>query len=229
MAMWLLLAFAFVGGLGLLILMGRRNEHEVRRDWELLLTPKGARVLRGIESRVRGQLDLANITYEEAFAVRELGSVDEAKELLEAGYKVLEHFCPNMFRLLAAMSTFSRMVSAMAPMPPLRPTRFHAPQISSLAHLHRLVHHVLVSSNERFRLRTYILGRSFALASRVLMRSTTRILRGDAESEREWEQVQAIRADMSTLTDESLDSLRTLLTSLAAERKEAAVSLGLVE
>ncbi len=229
MAMWLLLTFAGVGGIGLLILMGRRNEQEVRRDWELLLTPKGARVLRGIETRVRGQLDLANITYEEAFAVRELGSVDEAKELLEAGYKVLEHFAPNMFRLLAAMSTFSRMVSAMAPMPALRPTRFHTPQISSFAHLHRLLHHVVISSNERFRLRTYILGRSFALAGRVLMRSTQRILRGDPEAAREWEQVQAIRADMSTLTDESLDSLRTLMTSLAAERKDAAISLGLGE
>lgn len=229
MAMWLLLCFALIGGLGLLILMGRRNEQEVRRDWEMLLTPKGARVLRGIETRVRGQLDLANITYEEAFSIRELGSVDEAKELLEAGYKVLEHFCPNMFRLLAAMSTFSRMVSAMAPMPPLRPARFYSPQISGLAHLNRVVHQVLVSSNERFRLRTYILGRSFALASRVLMRSTQRIVRGHAEAEREWEQVQAIRADMSTLTDESLDSLRTLLTSLAAERKDVALSLGLNE
>lgn len=223
--MWWLLAVAFLGGLLILVLMGQRNEHEVRRDWEMLLTPKGARVLRGIESRVRGQLDLANLTYEEAFSVRELGSVEEAKELLEAGYRVLEHFSPSMYRLLAAMSTFSRMVSAMAPMPPLRPPRFRVSQISSMAHLHRLLHHVLVSSNERFRLRTYILGRSFALASRVLMRSTHNIVRGAGETEREWDQIQAVRADMTLLTNESLDSLKILLASLAAERKDGAIPL----
>jgi len=43
---------------------------------------------------------------------------------------------------------------------------------------------------------------------------------GEPESEREWDQVQAIRHDFQALTDESLESLKVLLTSLAAERRE---------
>jgi len=50
--------------------------------------------------------------------------------------------------------------------------------------------------------------------------STRAIARGEPETEREWEQIQAIREDFHTLTDESMHSLHTLLTSLAAERRD---------
>ena len=108
----------------------------------------------------------------------------------------------------------------MAPVTPLRPTDFRLAQLVSLAHLGRLLHHFLVSTGERFRLRIYILGRSFGLATRALLHSTQRIIGHEAEAEREWDQIEAIRADLQTLTDESLASLRVLLTSLAAERRE---------
>src|SRR5262249_9546229 len=158
--------------------------------------------------------------YDEAFSVRELGSVDDAKQLLDLGYKVIEKFSPNMMRLLAAMASFSRMVSAMAPVTPLRPRDFKLAQIVSLAYLNGLLHQFLVSTAERYRLRLYILGRSFALGSRYLLDSTQRIIQGEPEADREWEQIQAIREDFQTLTDESLESLKALLTSLAAERRE---------
>jgi hypothetical protein len=123
-------------------------------------------------------------------------------------------------RLLAAMASFSRMVSAMAPVTPLRPRDFKLAQIVSLAYLNGLLHQFLVSTAERYRLRLYILGRSFALGSRYLLDSTQRIIQGEPEADREWDQIQAIREDFQTLTDESLESLKALLTSLAAERRE---------
>src|SRR5262249_4899324 len=92
--------------------------------------------------------------------------------------------------------------------------------IASLAYLNKLIHQFLVSTSERFRLRVYILGRSVAMASRFLMTSTRRIVDRTPESEKEWEQIQAIRQDFQTLTDESLASLKVLLTSLSAERRE---------
>jgi len=125
-----------------------------------------------------------------------------------------------MMRLLAAMATFSRMVSAIAPVEPLRPRDFRMSQLASLAYLHSFLHHFLVSTSERFRLRVYVLGRSFGLATRYLLGTTHRLLAKDPSTEREWEQVQAIRQDFKTLTDESLSSLRILLTSLGAERRE---------
>jgi len=168
---------------------------------------------------VQSELALADVTYEKAFEIRELGSVDEAIRLLDVGYRVIENFAPSMLKLLAAMATFSRMVSAMAPVRPLRPSDFHITEIVSLAYLNRLLHQFLVSTAERFRLRVYVLGRCFGIATRYLFTSTRRIAERQTESEREWEQIQAIRSDFQLLTDESLDSLRVLLTSLDLEKR----------
>ena len=203
--------------LPLLYVLGRRDEKKVRRDWALLLTPRGEQLYRTIETRVTSEMDLVSLTYDEAFSVRELGSIEEAKHLLDVGYKVIEKFSPSMLRLLAAMSTFSRMVSAMAPIKPLRPQGFRLAQVASLAYLNQLLHNFIVTTSERFRLRVYILGRMVGLATRFLLTSTKRIAEGQPNSEKDWEQIQFIREDFQTLTDESLASLKVLLTSLAAE------------
>lgn len=212
--------FSGVSVLLVLFLLGRRDEGKVKRDWELLLTPRGERLYRNIEGRVQSEIALADMTYDEAFTVKELGSVEEAKHLLDVGYQVIEKFSPNMLKLLAAMATFSRMVSAMAPIAPLRPQGFRMAQIASLAYLNQLVHRFMVTTAERYRLRVYILGRSFGLATRFLLDSTKKIVNNEPEANKEWEQIQAVRQDFQTLTDESLESLRVLLTSLAAEKRE---------
>jgi hypothetical protein len=218
--MWWMMGLSALSVLIVLFLFARRNERAVRRDWELLLTPKGERVLKSIEVRVQSHMDLAELTYDEAFSIRELGSLDEAKHLLDVGFRVIEQFSPSMLRLLSAMATFSRMVSAMAPVTPLRPAGFRLAQLASLAYLNQVLHQFLVSSGERFRLRVYVLGRGFGLATRYLLQSTRRIVSGDPESEREWQQIEALRDDFQTLTDESLASLRSLLTALSAEQRE---------
>jgi hypothetical protein len=217
--MWWMMGLSALSVLIVLFLFGRRNERAVRRDWELLLTPKGERVLKTIEGRVQSQMDLAELTYDEAFLVRELGSLEEAKHLLDVGFRVIEQFSPSMLRLLAAMATFSRMVSAMAPVTPLRPAGFRLAQLASLAYLNQVLHQFLVSTGERFRLRLYVLGRGFGLATRYLLQSTRRIVSGAPDEAREWEQIDALREDFQTLTDESIASLRTLLTSLSAEQR----------
>lgn len=218
--MWWMIGASVASCFVVLFLFGRRNERSVRRDWQLLLTPRGESVYRTIEGRAESEMALANLTYDEAFSVKELGSVEEAKHLLDVGYRVIERFSPSMLQLLAAMARFSRMVSAMAPVTPLRPRDFRLTELASLAYLNGLVHQFLVSTSERFRLRVYILGQSFGLATRSLLRSTQRIVADAPEAEREWEQVDAIRQDFDTLTRDSLDTLRVLLTSLSAEKRD---------
>ena len=218
--MWWFIGLTILGGAVILFLFGLRNERAVERDWELLLTPRGEKLYHNIRRRVDSEMALADMTYAEAFAVRELGSVDEAKHLVDVGFRVIEQFSPNMLKLLAAMATFSRMVSAMAPVTALRPKDFRLAQIVSLAYLNSVLHQFLVSTSERYRLRLYILGRSFAVGTKYLLDSTRRILSEDPEAEPDWDQIQTIRHDFQALTDESLDSLKVLLTSLAAERRE---------
>ena len=217
---WLVFAGAVLGGLAVLFLLGRRNESHVRKDWELVLTPKGRRIYTSMETQFKTDLELMNATYDEAASFRELGSMEDARDLLDAGFKVIEHFAPNLLKLLAAMATFSRMVSAMAPVAPLRPQQFQVSGLRGLAYLNQVLHHFLVTTSERFRLRLYILGRSVGLAVRYMVRSTGKIAAGEPDSAREWDQIDAIRGDLGTLTEESLESLKALLVSMATERKD---------
>ena len=218
--MWWMIGASVLSCFVVLYLFGRRNERAVRRDWQLLLTPRGEKVYRTIEGRVHSEIALANLTYDEALSFKQLGSVDEARELLDVGYRVIERFNPSMLQLLTTMAVFSRMVSAMAPVTPLRPRDFRLAEIASLAYLNGIIHQFLVSTSERFRLRLYVLGQSFGLATRALLRSTRRIAHDEPEAEQEWEQVDAVRQDYETLTHDSLETLRVLMTSLAAEKRE---------
>lgn len=217
---WVTIAGSVASCLVVLFLVGRRNERLIRRDWELLLTPKGEKVYGAIEGKVRSQIDLADLSFDHALVYRELGTTEEALRLLDVGYRVIEKFAPDMLRLLAAMATFSRMVSAIAPVKPLRPRDFRLVQVASLAYLHGMLHQFLVSAAERYRLKLYILGRSFGLATRFLLRSIRNLGAATPEADREWEQIEAIRSDFQTLTDESLDSLRVLLTAMAREDRQ---------
>jgi len=217
---WWMIGASVLSCFVVLYLFGRRNERAVRRDWQLLLTPRGEKVYRTIEGRVHSEIALANLTYDEALSFKQLGSVDEARELLDVGYRVIERFNPSMLQLLTTMAVFSRMVSAMAPVTPLRPRDFRLAEIASLAYLNGIIHQFLVSTSERFRLRLYVLGQSFGLATRALLRSTRRIAHDEPEAEQEWEQVDAVRQDYETLTHDSLETLRVLMTSLAAEKRE---------
>lgn len=217
--MWWMIALSLASTVFVLLLLGLRNERAVRRDWALLLSPRGEKLYRRVEDKLQSELALADVTYDEAFAVRELGSVDEAIALLDVGCRIIENFAPSMLRLLAAMAAFSRMVSAMAPVRPLRPRDFRLAEIVSLAYLNRLLHQLLVSGQERFRLRVYILGRCFGVATRYLLNATRRIVGRRPQAEREWEQIQAIRGDLQALTDESLESLRALIGALDREQR----------
>ena len=217
---WLTLVGAVASCLLVLVLIGRRNERLIRRDWELLLTPRGEKVYGAIEGKVRAEIGMADLSFEHAMVYRELGTTEEAIRLLDVGYRVIEKFAPDMLRLLAMMATFSRMVSAIAPVRPLRPKDFRLVQVSSLAYLHGMLHQFLVSASERYRLKMYILGRSFGLATRFLLKSIQNLGAGATEAAREWDQIEAIRSDFQTLTDESLDSLRVLLTAMAREDRQ---------
>ena len=57
--MWMI-GLSVVSCFIVLFLFGRRNERAIRRDWELLLTPKGESLYRSIEGRVQNELALVD-------------------------------------------------------------------------------------------------------------------------------------------------------------------------
>jgi hypothetical protein len=218
--MWWLTAVSIAGCLALLYMDGRRNEQAVRRDWDMLLTPRGRRAYEDLKERVDDDLALADLALGRARDLRRLGSVDEALEVLEAGYALVERFSPSMRTLLAGVSVFSRMVVATAPVRPLRPLDFRVARLASLASLNGVLHAFLVTTAERFRLRGFMLRRGFATATRFMFDAKQRLVRHQGRADEAWDAVEAARQDLHRLSDEALESFRTLLLSLSAERKE---------
>ena len=213
MAFWLLLAGSFLLVGLLLFLDGRRREEAVARDWELILTPRGKRLLGEMEASVRTDLELADITCAQAEEARAAGRLDDALRLLDEGCTLIEEFSPRMVHALGAMAVLSRMAAAIAPVRPLRPEGFKLAQLAQLAHVSRFFHHLLVSTAERFRLRVFLLQRGFRTVALLAVR-----WRRPAP---EWNSVSAVRHDTGTLTDEALLTFRILLVSLDAERRRA--------
>jgi hypothetical protein len=212
---------AVLGAMAVLFLQGRRNERAATRDWVPLLTPRREGLVSRASNQLHDGLALADIAYSRAQTLHELGSVAEARELLRAGYDLIDRFAPDLMRLLAMMAVYSRMVSAVAPVQPLRADRFRTPSVSVLVRFAALAHHLLADSVERFRFRLYVIGQSLRLLLRGLGRTTDRLLghpqaRGEGS---EWSQIEAIRSDFRALTDESVESLRTILMSLDATRR----------
>lgn len=214
--MLVLLGLATGGGVLFLALWGRINERRWR-DWEALLNANDQALCTRMRTQLDGNLAMADYAYDRAEEQRAVGSVDEAISMLDLGYVMIERAAPDLRRLIAGMAVYSRMVSAMVPVAPLRPRDFKVTQLASLAALNQLMHRFLVTSAERFRLRLYIIGQGVGMILRFLAGSTRRIRETRSTQDRDWNDVAALRSDFRTLTDESLESFRACLASLAAQ------------
>ena len=213
---WLLLGASFFGLVVVLVLDGLRRERAVERDWRLVLTPRAQQELDVARRRADAELELLDASVEGARAAYASGSTESAHLLLDQGCSLIEAYCPSMLRMLAAMSVLSRMVAAMGSVQPLRPADFRLRGVAQLALLGRFLHHLAATSQERFRLRVFILGRGFVLLTRAALRSF-HLARFAPRAP--WDDLDDVRHDARALTNESMESLRGLLMALAAERR----------
>lgn len=216
--MLVLLGLSAGGGLLFLALWARISDKRWE-DWETLLNSNDHALYAKMRSQLDGELAMADYAYDKAEEHRLVGSVDEAIRLVELGYAMIERAAPDLRRLLNGMAMFSRMVSAMVPVAPLRPRDFKVTQLASLAALNQVLHRFLVTSAERFRLRLYVLGQGLGVVLRFLAGSTRRIRDTRSTADRDWNDVNALRSDFRTITDESLESFRVCLASLAAQSR----------
>lgn len=215
----LFIAFTLIGGLAFLVLMGHVDEAATLRDWEIALTPDGQGVFARVAQQVRHEHGMAEESYARAAEARRAGSLEDAVCYLRAGARVVEACSDTLPALLRNLSVLSWQAAAILPVHPLRPFGFHAGQLRTLATFHVVVHHLLATTRERFRLKIAVLRYGIRAAVGMLLRNT-RALFARPDTVSEWDRVSAIRADISALTEESLDSLRVLLASLAAVRRE---------
>lgn len=201
----------------ILFLLGRRNERKVRSEWHSLLSPRGQTVFESTRNEIESHSLMLDVAMNEALSVKQLGDIDEAIRFLNIGGEIIERFTPNLLSLLSVMARFSRMVSAIAPVDPLIPKDFHLAELVSLAHLHRLMNQVLVSTKQRFRLRIYVLGKGLSIASHYLISKIGEIVHHKSQDQKEWREIVEIEQDFNALSRESLRSFRALLEVLSGE------------
>jgi hypothetical protein len=199
------------------VILARRNESKVQSEWIELLSPSSNRVFQQARQNVEANTTLARVAMNEAMEIRELGDMDEAVRFLNIGADVIQRFTPNLLLLLSLMMKFSRMVSAIAPVSPIVPADFHLTELTSLAHLNKILHRMLTSAKQRFRLKLYIVGKGISITTHYLLKSIQNIVTRRSSDEREWEQILRIEEDFRTLSNESVQSFRTLLEALSSD------------
>jgi hypothetical protein len=221
MGLFVLTGFALFSSLIVLYLHGRMNERAAWRQWTTLLEGRSEAIYKRARERIDDRLTLVDCAYEQAFEARKAGSLDEAIEFLGVGYDIVENIAPDLQRLVAGMAVLSRMASGLAPVPPLRSADFRNVGVANLAQVAGILHVFLVSAKERFRLRLFVLSRGFTLVTRWLFFWTQRIRAMRPLEPGPWQEVHALQHDFRKLSDESIESLRVLLLSVAPEPPES--------
>lgn len=201
-------------GWAVLLILARRNEKKVRSDWENLLGGEKAEWYADTKSGIENNTNLIRMTMKEARDIKQLGDVEEALRFLKIGGDVIQEFTPGLLSLLKEMMKFSRMVSAMAPVSPLLPSRFHIAEMNNLAVLNQMLHQVVVSAKQRFRLKLRIIATGVKITSGYLLTRIDRILHRRSSTEQEWEEILAAGQDFQQLTTESVDSFKNLMGAL---------------
>lgn len=200
----------------ILYLSGRRASRTAVQNWDAFLSPRAHDAYLRVQAETHAELELADVALQGAAQAAAAGAETTAMQMLDMGCELIERYCPTMLRSLRAMAVLSRMVAAITPMPALRPKDFRVSQLVQLAYLHDFLHQFLIGAGERFRLRLMILGRGFQLLGRLVTRSASRIRAQEEGAAEEWGRLALARADLHSLTDESLRSLRVLVEALEA-------------
>ncbi len=166
------------------------------------------------KSGIENSTKLIRMTMKEAKDIKQLGDFEEALRFLKIGGEVIQEFTPGLLCLLKEMMKFSRMVSAMAPVSPLLPSRFQLAELNNLAVLNQMLHQVVVSAKQRFRLKLRIIATGVKITSGYLLSRINRVVNRQAGCEQEWEEIVTAGKDFQQLTSESVESFRTLMGSL---------------
>jgi len=221
------IAMLVIGWITFLILV-RRNEKKVESEWTALLSPASEKIYEQARLDMETNTAMVGVAMGEALEVRQLGDVEEAIRFLNIGADIIQRFTPNLLSLLAVMAKFSRMVSAISPVNPILPSDFHLAELASLAHLHRILHHMLASTKQRFRLKLYVLGKGLSITSHYLLKKIRGIVVRQDSDDQEWREIIAVEEDFQRLSEESIESFRCLMAALSSDAaKELSRTLSL--
>jgi hypothetical protein len=183
-----------IGWIAFVILL-RRDEDKVQSEWVALLSPASERIFQEARADIEANTIRVEVAVNEAIEIRQLGDLDEAIRFLNLGGDIIQRFTPNLLSLLSVMMRFSRMIGAIAPVNPILPQGFHLAELTSLAHLNGMLHRVLTSAKQRFRLKLYILGKGVSITSQYLVKRIRSVVAHRSSEDSEWEQILGVEQD----------------------------------
>jgi hypothetical protein len=160
--------------------------------------------------------DLAAVTMSYASVKEALdgGSPEEAVQILRLSCEVLDVTARSMQKMLDALGTQSRKLSTFVAVPAVDHGALRSPGLARGFAGVALLQNLLVSASERFRLRVFALTLGLSTLARHMGASTERFeLEPDAGSSA-WSEIRSLEADFTTLTLETIESVRLLLLSI---------------
>jgi hypothetical protein len=202
--MVLILVAGILGGVAVLLALGLWNEAAVRRDWDFVLTAAGSRAHADAAARYEALSRLREMTWRSAAEA----AGDRRREFLDLGVRFIEEQGHDLATKLRGIAVLSRMAAAIAPVRPVRPGAFRLGQLRGLAGLGAILHHLLVTTGERLRLRAYVLRAGCGIVARAA--------RGAARRERP-EGLAVAGQDLTAISLETLETFHALLLSMEAE------------
>ena len=214
-----------LAGVGLMLaflaILGHHNQQRALQEWEMILNPEGTAVYDEVCGQLLWNRDILQRSYEAAAVAHAQLRPKEMAHHLDLAARIVGECSDGIPHLLRNLALLARYAAAIAPVPPLRPSGFRSRELATLAGLHTLGHHLLITTRERLHFRLTVLRCAVRAAGALLLRATWRTREAPQETAG-WARVGVLRADMGTLTDESLASLRVVLASLAAVRRPVA-------
>lgn len=204
---------ALLGGGLLLAILAQRNEGVVKDRWDGGLDGTGSAYRETCE-RVRDEQGMAEHSFGQAEKAREAFDWSQATEFLRIGAAAVEAHADTLPCLLRNLALLSRQADAIAPVQRLDFRAMNLHSLRTLGAIQGIVHSLLATSRGRLLLRIRVLRYSVPAVTRWLMLAASGAALEPAQSER-WKELGHARSDIGTLTDESLESLRIVLQSLA--------------
>jgi hypothetical protein len=107
------------------------------------------------------------------------------------------------------------------PVNPILPSNFHLAELVNLAHLHNILNQMLISTKQRFRLKLFVIGKGVSIASRFLVVRIKNIVSQRSQADQEWDEIVGIGNDFQRLSEESIQSFRSLLEALSNDAARA--------
>lgn len=192
----------------------RYNLRGVQAAWDDLMHRVLRRQVGDLEAQVALTALMADDTLVAARAAREKVDLAEARRLLDLACNVITTAMPDRMARVDAMAKCSRMLAAVAPLPPLLPRDFRMREMVGLGAIGAVVHHLLAGMQERFQWAVLLLGWGYRLVVRGAVQANGALQR-DASVAAQWARFADAVDDFKTLDAQHVRAFSALLASLA--------------